>query len=402
MRATESDLRRDWGEAWSLEPGVTLLNHGSYGACPRAVLAAQQGWRDRLERNPVGFFLRTYFEAATEARETLADFLGADPDDLAFVTNASSAVSAVLRALELKPGDEILVTDVTYPACRNAADYVAARSGATVVVAELPFPCASRDELEAAILSKVSPRTVLALLDHITSSSALVLPLETLVPQLDARGVDTLVDAAHAPGQVAVDLDGLGAAYSTGNCHKWLCSPKGAAYLHVRRDRQERVRPLTISHGASQALDGSTRFRREFDWMGTSDPSAHLSIPSALTHMASLVEGGWPAIRDRNHRLALAARDLIGDALALEAPAAPEDALGSMVAFALPSRPPDLPPGPRGLDPLAHWLWERHKICVPVGPLPHGRARFLRISAQLYNRLEHYERLAEALKELRG
>jgi isopenicillin-N epimerase len=400
MTTTDSDLRRDWRGAWSLDPSVTLLNHGSYGACPTAVLDAQRVWRDRLERNPVGFFLRTYFDAAAEAREALAGFLGAQADDLAFVTNASSAVNAVLRALPFEPGDEILVTDVTYQACRNAADFVAARTGAKVVVAELPFPCTDSEQLVDAILSKVTSRTALVLLDHITSATALVLPLDRIVPALDARGVDTLVDAAHAPGQVEVDLDGLGAAYSTGNCHKWLCSPKGAAYLHVRRDRQDRVRPLTISHGASQDASGSSRFRLEFDWTGTHDPTAHLSIPSALTHMAGLVDGGWPAIRDRNHRLALAARELIGPALGLTEHAAPDDALGCMVAFPLPADPPNLPAGPRGHDPLAHWLWEAHGICVPVGPLPHGRGRFLRISAQLYNQLEQYERLAEALSHL--
>ncbi|MGB0590704.1 MAG: aminotransferase class V-fold PLP-dependent enzyme [Myxococcota bacterium] len=398
MTTTDSDLRRDWRGAWDLDPSVTLLNHGSYGACPTAVLAAQRAWRDRLERNPVGFFLRTYFDAAAEAREALGAFLGADPDDLAFVTNASSAVNAVLRSLPFEPGDEILVTDVTYQACRNAADFVAARTGAKVVVAELPFPCADSDALVDAILSKVTSRTVLALLDHITSATALVLPLDRIVPALEARGVDALVDAAHAPGQVEVDLDGLGAAYSTGNCHKWLCSPKGAAYLHVRRDRQDGIRPLTISHGASLDTSGTSRFRLEFDWTGTHDPTPHLSIPSALSYMEGLVDGGWPAIRDRNHRLALAGRALVGPVLGATAQEAPAEVLGSMVAFLLPAAPPNLPSGPRGHDPLAHWLWETHGLCVPIGPLPNGRGRFLRISAQLYNQLEDYERLAEALK----
>ena len=399
MKTTEGDLRRDWSEAWDLEPGVTLLNHGSYGACPRAVLDAQHEWRRRLERNPVGFFLRRYFKAAEEAREALGAFLGAKAEDLALVANASSAVNAVLRSLALSPGDEILLTDVTYPACRNAADYVAARSGAKVVIAEIPFPCTSADALVDAILEKVTPRTRLALLDHITSASAIVLPIKALVDALEARGVDTLVDGAHAPGQVALDLDALGAAYSTGNCHKWLCSPKGAAYLHVRRDRQERVRPLTLSHGATLDTTGTSRFRLEFDWQGTFDPSAHLTLPFALEHMASLLEGGWPAIRDRNHRLALAARDLIGPALGVDTPPVPDAMLGCMAAFPLPSEPPPLPLGPRGLDPLAHWLWDTHKLCLPVGPMPHGRGRFLRVSAQLYNRLEDYERLAEVLSE---
>jgi isopenicillin-N epimerase len=164
----------------------------------------------------------------------------------------------------------------------------------------------------------------------------------------------------------------------------------------VRRDRQDRVHPLTISHGAALDTAKASRFRLEFDWQGTHDPTAYLSVPAALETMAGLVEGGWPAIRDRNHQLALAARELIGPALGVPH-AAPPEALGAMVTFPLPAEPPSAPSGPRGLDPLAFWLWEEHGLCVPVGPVPNGRSRFMRISAQLYNRLDDYERLAEAL-----
>jgi len=397
VTTTPHDLRRDHRDAWSLDPSVTLLNHGSFGACATAALDAQRAWRDRLEHNPVGFFLRAYVPALTASRVALAEFLGADPDDLAYVTNATSAVNTVLRSLAFEPGDEILVTDATYPACRNAADYVAQRTGARVVVAKLPFPCTDIAQLGQAIEAALTPRTTLALLDHITSSTALVLPLRQVVAAVQARGVDVLVDGAHAPGQVAVDLDEIGAAYSTGNCHKWLCTPKGAAYLHVRRDRQDRVHPLTISHGAALDATDVSRFRLEFDWQGTHDPTAYLAVPAALEAMAALVDGGWPTIRERNHQLALAARDLIGPALGVPH-AAPPEAIGAMVTFPLPAEPPPAPCGPRGQDPLAHWLWEEHGLCVPVGPLPSGRSRFMRISAQLYNRLDDYERLADALQ----
>ena len=236
-------------DAWLLDPAVAYLNHGSFGACPRAVLQRQQKWRAQMEREPVEFLVRHLAPLLDKSRRRLAELIGAQPADLAFVHNATGGVNSVLRSLEFQPGDEILVSSHDYNACRNVARYVARRTAAAVIEASVPLPIAPPEQVTEAVLRCVTARTRLALLDHITSPTALVFPIAELVRELDRRGIDTLVDGAHAPGMVPLDMERLGAAYYAGNCHKWLCAPKGAGFLHVRRDRQAAIQPPTISHG---------------------------------------------------------------------------------------------------------------------------------------------------------
>jgi len=276
---------------------------------------------------------------------------------------------------------------------------LAARAGARVVVAPVPFPLEAPDQALAAILGRVGPRTRLALVDHVTSPTGLVLPIDRVVSELSARGVDALVDGAHAPGMVPLDLHALGAAYYAGNCHKWLCAPKGAGFLHVRRDRQAGVRPLVISHGANSRRTDRSRFRLEFDWTGTADPTAYLAVPEAIRYMGSLLPGGWPALMAHNRGTALAARDRLCAALGIPPPA-PDSMIGSLAAVPL---PPGFPPAPDGneRDPLHTVLFERFGIEVLVFTWPALAARILRVSAQLYNTPADYERLADALAELR-
>jgi isopenicillin-N epimerase len=382
---------------WPLDPSTIFLNHGSFGACPAEVLRHQAALRAEMEANPVRFLSRELDARLAAAREALAAFIGADADDLAFVTNATSGVNAVLRSLALGAGDELLTTDHTYNACRNTLDFVARRAGATVVVATLPFPVGSSAAVVAAVMAKVSARTRLALIDHVTSATALVLPIERLIAELGARGVDVIVDGAHAPGMVALDVRALGAAYYAGNCHKWLCAPKGAAFLWVRRDRQEHVHPLTISHGASVTRSGRSRFRLEFDWTGTDDPTPWLTVPKAIDYLGSLVPDGWPALRARNRDLALQARRLLCD-VAGTAPPCPDEMVGSIASVRLPDGlTTDI--GWRRPDPLQAGLYERWGIEVPVMSWPAAPHRLIRISAQLYNGREHYARLAEALRK---
>jgi isopenicillin-N epimerase len=383
---------------------VTFLNHGSFGACPRVVLDAQQDWRERMERQPVEFFSRDLEEALDEARAAVAAFVSAPSSELAFVANATTGVNAVLRSLTFEPGDELLVTSHGYNACRNALDFVAQRHGARVVVVDLPFPIESSDVVTERIVAAVTERTRLALVDHITSPTGLVLPIARIVAALEERGVDTLVDGAHAPGHVPLDVSAIGAAYYTGNCHKWLFAPKSVGFLHVRNDKLREVRPTVISHGANARRDDRSRFLLEFDWVGTTDPTAALAVTDGLRFGERLFEGGWKALMAKNRAGALAARARLAEAVGTELPC-PDEMVGALASVLLPDRRAALPsagaaaPAP-ATDPLYDALLAGWKIEVPIVSFPAPPRRHVRISSQAYNTPAHYERLAVALTEL--
>jgi isopenicillin-N epimerase len=372
---------------WTLDPDIVYLNHGSFGATPRVVLEKQNEYRAQLEREPVRFFVRELEPLLDEARNALAQFIGADAAGLAFVPNATAGVNAVLRSLDLDKFDELLVMTHEYNASRNALEYVAGLAGAKVVVVDVPFPIASPDVVVERVLEKVTGRTRLLLADHVTSQTALIFPIERLVAEMAHRGIDTLVDGAHAPGLLPLDLAKINAAYYTGNLHKWVCAPKGAAFLHVRENRRASIRPIAISHGANATRRDRSRYHLEFDWTGTFDPSAWLAVPEALHVVASMVNGGWPEVMKRNRELALRARDVLCRALGIDKPA-PDEMLGAMAAVPLPDG---------DQDELQDALLYRHNIEVPIMPWPQPPKRVLRVSAQLYNELAEYEKLAEAL-----
>ena len=381
-------MPRNFASLWCLDPKVTYLNHGSFGACPSAVLALQSALRLEMEREPVDFLAVNLQVRLDEARKVLAQFLGAEAADLVFVANATTGVNAVLRSLAFEPGDELLTTTHTYAACRKTIDYVVARSGARLVVATVPFPLRAEEEVVEAVLACASPHTRLAVLDHVTSPTALVLPVARLVAELRNRGIETLVDGAHAPGMVPLALAEIDAAYYTGNAHKWLCAPKGAAFLHVRRDRQVGLHPSVISHGYTRG------FHAEFDWTGTCDPTPWLCIPEAIGYMGGLLPGGWPELMARNRALALRAREILRTSLHLDAPA-PDSMIGSMASLPLPAAEPGSPAAGLDSDSLCAWFRERGvRTWLYPYPLP-----LLRISAQLYNDPEQYQRLAELLVE---
>jgi isopenicillin-N epimerase len=392
-------MRTDLG--WTLDASVIYLNHGSFGACPDPVLAVQRELRDRLERQPVAFYERELPARLDDARARVGAFLGADPAGLAFVPNATTGANAVLRSLRFDPGDELLTDDHEYNAILTTLQAVAAREGARVVVAPVPFPISGPDAAFDAILAAVTPRTRLAVLSHVTSPTALVLPIERLVRELDARGIDTLVDGAHAPGMVPLALDELGAAYYTGNGHKWLCGPKGSAFLWVRADRRGRIRPTVTSHGANDPRVDQSRYRLEFDWMGTSDPTAALSLPAAIDWMAAQVPGGWPAIMAANHAAALDARDRVASTLGV-APPAPDAMLGSMASLPIPGLTSDAE-----AVALHETLIDEDRIEVPTPtwPVRGARARtedpptavLIRISTQRYVERRDIDRLATVL-----
>ncbi|TFI54139.1 aminotransferase class V-fold PLP-dependent enzyme [Mastigocladus laminosus UU774] len=379
---------------WTLDPKVTFLNHGSFGACPIAVLSFQQQLRSQLEQEPLRFFTREWEPLLDGAKSKLATFVGADVEDLVFVPNATTGVNAVLRSLTFHPGDEILTTNHEYNACRNALDFIASRTGVQIIVAQIPFPLDSPQQIVEAVIERVSSQTKLALLDHVSSQTALIFPLQQLVQQLQARGVDTLVDGAHAPGMLPLNLRSIGATYYTGNCHKWLCAPKGAAFLYVQPDKQPEIRPLTISHGANSPRTDKSRFQLEFDWMGTDDPTAYMCVPEAIAFLGSLLPGGWDELRQRNHQLALQARQLLCQTLQV-LPPCPEEMIGSMAVVPIPTALSN-----RNFLSIRDELFDRFDIQVQIVPWQETPKLLVRISAQIYNRIEEYEYLGKALGEL--
>jgi isopenicillin-N epimerase len=388
---------------WELDPAVDFLNHGSFGATPRPVLEEQAAWRLRMEREPVRFMTAELEPALDAARRQLAAFVGAGASDLAFVTNTTEGVNAILRSLSFGPGDELLTTSHEYNAIRNALEFVGERDSVRVVVADVPFPIGDPGLAMDAVLAAVTRRTRLAVLDHVTSATALVLPVATLVRELAARGVESLIDGAHAPGQVELDIAGLGCTYYVANLHKWVCAPKGAAFMWVDPARQDGIRPLTISHGANAPRTDRSRFRLEFDWTGTRDPSAWLAVPAAIRFGADLLRGGWPALRRRNHELCLAGRRLVAAALDVPPPA-PEAMIGCMAA--VPMGANHAGGSVQGVDltaDLVHAELLAQGIQVMITPWPARPdgspwRRLVRISAAAYNDLGQYERLAAALR----
>jgi isopenicillin-N epimerase len=383
---------------WGLKPGTVFLNHGSFGACPKPVLELQAKLRRELEAEPVQFLWRRYEERLEPARRALAKFLGAESRDVVFVTNATTGANAVLRSLKLKRGDELLTTSLDYNACRNVLNEVVRQTGAKLVVANIPFPLQSAEEITAAILQVVAKRTRLALLDHVTSNTAIIMPLREIIQALEARGVETLVDGAHAPGMLPLNLRELRPTYYTANLHKWVCAPKGAAFLYVRNDRQAGIQPAVISHGNNRTRPGFTPIQDRFDWAGTFDPTAWLCVPEVIRWMGELLPGGWRELRERNHQLVIQARKLLCERLEV-VPPCPDHLLGSMATIPLPARfQRRKASGKIYREQLA--LYDRFGIEVPLSRFGAPSQRWLRVSAQIYNSPADYEFLAAALATL--
>ena len=380
---------------WSFDSSRLFLNHGSFGACPDFVIEEQRKWQNLMEKEPVRFFEELMPDLLLKSREALGTFLSCSPNDLAFVSNATSGVNTILRSLHFEQGDEILVPNHAYQACRNSIDFVAQRSGATVVVVPIPFPIDSPQTVIDVMKSARTERTKLVMIDTVTSPTGLRMPFEELTSFFEDQGVEVLLDAAHGIGMIPLDLGTLGASYVTSNCHKWLCAPKGTAFLYVREDKQNKIQPLTISHGHTFPLGNTTRFRHEFDWTGTQDISGWCALPAVIEEMAKLVDGGWEAIMQHNHDLALQGRDILCERLGIEQPC-PDEMIACISTIRLPGEIPSKEKMHEP-DPLHRILSEKYNIQVPVWSWPSPAGRYLRISAQLYNSIEQYEQLADAL-----
>lgn len=383
-------------EHFLLDPEVVFLNHGSFGACPRPVLDACDAWQRELERNPVAFLARRSADLLYEARVALGRFLGAAADDLVFVTNATTAANAVVESIPLGAGDEILTTDQEYGACINAWRHSASRRGATVVAAPLPLPLDPQAAVTA-LFDRVTARTRLIALSHITSTTALILPVEAVCERARTLGIPVLIDGAHAPGQIDLDLARLGADYYTGNCHKWLCAPKGAAFLYVARERQGQIAPPVRSWGYCPQVEGHTGFdaylgrtvfERHWQWQGTRNLAAFLSVPAALSFLEA---HDWPTLRRACHLRAVGVWQRLLERYGA-APLSGADRFAQMVAIPLPNRLP------MTAESLRETLAARYRIEVPV--TEHAGRHFVRVSVQAYNTDADLTALESALCEL--
>lgn len=378
-----------------LDPSIVFLNHGSFGACPAEVFAAYQRLQRELEANPVELLGRRSASLLAAARAELGAYVGARAEDLVFVPNATYAVNAVARSLPLEAGDEVLTTDHEYGACEATWTFACRRAGATVrrVTIPLPFDAAS---FPARVLDAIGPRTRVLFLSHVTSTTALILPLAELVRRARERGVLVVVDGAHAPGQLPLDVDALGADFYTGNCHKWMCAPKGAAFLHARPERHALLDAPVVSWGYCAEIEGHTGFdaytgattlERRLQWQGTRDLSAFLAVPAAL---AFLRAHRWDEVRARCHALAIEAMHR-WCARVGEAPAARDDDFGQMVILPVPPCSPEA---------LKDWLFDARRIEIPV--TTHQGRVYVRLSVQGYNEPAEIDALLAALGERFG
>ena len=380
-------------EQFLLDPDLIFLNHGSFGACPREVMQEYQRWQLELERNPVEFLGRRSAELLAHSRALLAKTLGANPANLIYLPNATTGVNTVAHSLVLQSGDEVLSTDHEYGACDNAWNFVCQRSGARYVQVEIPLPFEA-GEFTRRIWAGVTPRTRVIFLSHITSTTGLIFPIAELCRRARDAGILTVIDGAHAPGHIPLNLNALGADFYTGNCHKWLCAPKGAAFLHVLPQHHDKVHAAVVSWGYSNSIAGHTGFdaytgstllERRLQWQGTRDISAFLSVPQALRFQAA---HDWPRIRHRSHTLAAQTLQRIGELTGLPAICRDED-FGQMVVIPVPPMNPQW---------LKDTLFDNYRIEIPV--TSHRDRLFIRLSIQGYNTPADADALVKAVSEI--
>lgn len=385
----------DKAKYWQLNESITFLNHGSFGATPTAILKKQQELIAQMEANPHGFMRRELEPMWDDAREKTARFLGTTGENLVFLRNATMAVNTIFHSLDFNPGDEVLTTNHAYGACLNTINYYAAKKGFQVKIAQVPFPLQHEDEVVAAIAREITPNTKLLLIDHITSATGTIFPLEKIIALCRQRNIEILVDGAHAPGMIELNIDALQVDYYTGNCHKWLCSPKGSAILYVHPDKQHKIEPLQVSH----IYDISDAWAKKFFWPGTDDLTACLCVPDSIEYMGAMF-GSWDLLRKRNHELTLQAKRIIEEAVGAK-PAVPDSMLGSLANIHLGKA--ELPRYNFFVysDPFSTRLFSDYKIDALFIIFPkHDPQLWMRIAVQAYNDISQYEYLAEALKKI--
>jgi len=373
---------------------LTMLNNGSYGLTPAVVRDAQIELQRRLEEDPVRFFKADLEDYNDDTRRAIADFTRVEAGDIALVPNGTFAVATVLNNLELHPGDEILVTDHEYMATFNELGKVCRATGAKVTVAKIPYPVVTPEQVVDSIVAKMSDRTKIVLVSHITSASALVMPVKRIVEEAKSRGIATFLDGAHTPGQIDLNIGELDPTWYAASCHKWLACPKGTGFIYTSPNHKDGFKPMVLSCRVHELRDARDAYLCDFDYTGTNDYTGNMVIPVAIEHMGAQLPGGWDALRRRNHDMVIAGAQIVCDALGIEQ-RVPESMIGSMVSIPLPGQC-------ETSNLLGEGLWDRlylnHGIQVPVWDLPGVCERMMRVSAQVYNTLGDFKRLAEALR----
>jgi isopenicillin-N epimerase len=370
-----------------LDPEVVFLNHGSFGATPARVFSVYQEWQRRLENQPVQFMINELMPRLAEARLSLGKYINVKPEDVVYIPNATYGLNVVARSLDLGPEDEVLTTDHEYGACDNIWRFLSQKRRYRYRHQSIPLPIDSLEEAAERLWQAVSPRTKVIYLSHITSPTATRFPVETICRRARESGILTVIDGAHAPGQIPLDMERIGADFYFGNAHKWMCAPKGAGFLYAKRDKQSLVEPLVVSWGWSRGGEfsaGST-YLDYLQWTGTNDPAAYLSVPAAIQFQA---DHDWPAVRQRCHNLARQAMRQICEMTGL-APIYPYQSAQYHQMVTVPLPPiADLPA-------LKSAIYERFRVEVPL--IDWGDRSFIRISVQGYNNQQDIEALLVAL-----
>src|SRR3989339_344173 len=371
---------------WLLDDEVTFLNHGSFGATPLKVLQAKEEIERRLEREPLSFFADEFPVLLKESISRLAKFVNANEENLVLVENATTGINTILMSLEkeLKPGDEIITPNHVYPGIRNTMKFIAERTGAKAIEFDIPFPVIDNDKIVEIITQQINSKTKIIILDHIASPTALIFPIEGIIRICKSKGIITIIDGAHAPGMLELNLESLGADFYTGNCHKWMFTPKGCALLWVSKEWQNRINPLAIS------LFHGNGFQEEFAWTGTKNPSPWFSLSPAIDFYNSL---GFEKLREYNHKLICDATDLICRELNVTEHAK-YDMLGFISSIELPIK---ITIDEKTTMELRNHFMKEYRIELPFHTL--NNKVFFRISAQVYNEIDDYKRLVSALKD---
>ena len=368
-----------------LAPETTFLNHGSFGACAKPVYDNLLEWQKKMEAEPVKFFEEIIIDALKESRQALGDYINCPADDLVYFPNPTTAVNAVARSLKLELGDEVLSTSHIYGALDRSWEYICGEKKARFVKAKIPFSIQSKDEFLHCFYSAITDCTKAIFLSHITSMTAMKFPVEEVIQFAKEKKILTIIDGAHVPGHISLDIQKLDADIYTGACHKWMCTPKGVSFLYVRRELQENIHPLVVSWGWESENPGPSKFLDWHEWQGTRDMSAFLTIPVAIKF---LEENNWLEVARKCREQVVHTRNEFLNLLNISPPC-PDSWLGQMASIPLPIEDADL---------FKNTLLKKYKIQVPIFKWE-GNI-YLRYSIQAYNAKSDVEKLLAAVEEL--